>query len=74
MPTQLRNISKITFKKSKKLLFWPQNGQIRGTNFGKSVDFWVYFGPKSSNIASKVLKPILKSFSLYARHLTILKT
>ena len=52
-------------------------GQITGTNFsnfGKSVDFWLYFGPKSSNIASKVLKPILKSFPLYARHLTTLKT
>ena len=45
------------------------HGQITGTNFGKSVDFWLYFGPKTSNIASKVLKPILKSFPLHARHL-----
>ena len=39
------------------------HGQITGTNvvdFGKSVDFWVYFGPKTSNIGSKVLKTILK--------------
>ena len=55
------------------MIFGPQNGKIMGTNFEKSVDFWVYFGPKTSNIASKVLKPVLKSFPLYARHLTTLK-
>ena len=66
MPKQLLNIFKTTFKKSKKRLFGAQNGQITGTNFsnfGKSVDFWLYFGPKSSNIASKVLKPDFKIVS-----------
>ena len=66
--------SKQLSKSPKNDFFGPQDGQITGTNFDKSVDFWLYFGPKSSNIASKVLKPILKSFPLYARHLTTLKT
>ena len=70
MPIHLQNISKTTFKKS---IFGPQNGQITGSNFDKSVDFLVYFGPKSTKIASKELKLVLKSFPLYARHLTILK-
>ena len=51
-----------------------KNTPITGTNFVKSVDFWMYFCPKSSNFCSKVLKPILKSFPLYARYLTTLKT
>merc|ERR1712030_131775 len=74
MPKQLRNISKIPFKSPKNDFFGPQNGQITGTNFDKSVNFWVYFGPKSSKIASKVLKLVLKSFYLYATHLTTLQT
>ena len=73
MHKQLLNNSNPTYKKSKNDFFGPENGQITGTNFGKSVDFCVYFGPKSSNIASKVLKPILKLFPLYARQLTTLK-
>ena len=61
-------------KSPKNDFFGPQNGQITGTNIDKSVDFWVYFWPKSPNIASKELKPVLKSFPLYARYLTTLKT
>ena len=50
-----------------------KNTPITGTNFVKSVDFWMYFWPKNLTISSKVLKPILKSFPLYARHLTTLE-
>ena len=50
-----------------------KNTPITGTNFVKSVDFWMYFWPKNLTIRSKVLKPILKSFPLYARHLTTLE-
>ena len=49
MHKQLLNIPKINFKKSKNDFFGPQNGQITGTNFvdfGQSVEFLVYFGPK----------------------------
>ena len=77
MPKQHLNISKRTSKSPKNDFFGPQNSKITVTNFGnlaKSVDSLVYFGHKSSNIASKVLKPILKSFPLHARHLTTLKT
>ena len=63
------------FQKVKKNdFFGPENGQITGTNFCKSVDFLFYFGPKSPNIASKVVKPIIKSLPLSATHLTIVKT
>ena len=39
----------------------------------ESVDFWMCFGPKTSNIAPKVLKPTLKSFLLHARYHTTQK-
>ena len=49
--------------KSKKN-FDPKNGQITGTNFGR---------PKISNIMSKMIKTILKSFPLYACPLKTIK-
>ena len=70
-PEQLQNnfpkVQKTTFLTPKMVKTWV-------STLAKKVDFWVYFGPKTSNIVSKVLKPILKSFPLQARHLTTLKT
>ena len=66
MPKHLLNSSKPTFKSPKNNFFGPKNGQIMGTNFGnfgKSVDFLVYYGPKTSNIDSKVLKLIIVLFN-----------
>ena len=70
-PEQLQNnfpkVQKTTFLTPKMVKTWV-------STLAKKVDFWVYFGPKTSNIVSKVLKPIFKSFPLKARHLTTLKT
>ena len=69
-PEQLLN----NFPKVQKTTFLPPKMvKTRVPTLAKKVDFWVYFGPKTSNIASKVLKPILKSFPLHARHLTTLE-
>ena len=58
------------FKKTKNDFFDPKNGQIMGTKYVTSDDFQMYFGLKTSDIAIKVLKPILKRFTPHARYLT----
>ena len=47
MPKPLLNNSKLTFKKSKKRLFWPQNGQIRGPILVKVLIFGCILGLKA---------------------------
>ena len=44
MPEKLLNCSKPNelSKSPKNNFFGPKNGQIAVTNFGKSVDFWLY--------------------------------
>ena len=38
--------------------FGHKHDQITGNNFGKCVNILLFFGPRSLNMALKVLKPI----------------
>ena len=73
-PVTAENNTQTSFElknfKVKKKDFGFKNSQIKDTIFGKKVNFYLYFQPKSSNVDVQLVKP-LQNRSLYSKNPTI---